>query len=67
MASGVPLVSFEFSNLANDTVNAQAVQGIQEDDQDTHHHARDLRRLRDARGAHRVRDGSSIFKCPEVG
>ena len=24
-------------------------------------------RLRDARGAHRVRDGSSIFKCPEVG
>ena len=47
--------------------DVQALQGVQEDDQDTHHHARDLRRLRGARGPQRVRDGSSIFKCPEVG
>ena len=55
------------STHPRDARDVQGRQGIQEDDQDTHHHARDLRRLRDARGAHRVRDGSSIFKCPEVG
>ena len=50
-----------------DARDVQGGQGVQEDVQDTHHRARDFRRLRDARGAHRVRDGSSIFKCPEVG
>ena len=50
-----------------DARDVQVLRGVQEDDQDTHHRARDLRRLRDARGARRVRDGSSIFKCPEVG
>ena len=55
------------STHPRDARDVQGLQGVREDDQDTHHHARDLRRLRGARGPQRVRDGSSIFKCPEVG
>ena len=53
------------STHPRDARDVQGGQGVQEDDQDMRH-ARDLRRLPDARGSRRVRDGSSNFNCPEV-
>ena len=57
---------FQCTQHTQDARDIQGGQGIQEDIQDTQH-ARATQRLRDARGAHRIRDASLFFKCPGVG